>query len=196
MLALLDLYLLEGNREWLKFAEKLGAELKSAPIFKEDYAYYPDSFIGGTLCMPRGGWKSTEEPPGWDISQNYHKSDSAIVFAHGGIVRALCRLYTLNGDEKALELSGQLVKFMQKPRRWIPDDEPKGVFSSERAHFSGHLHCYCWRLWGEQEVGDNWEVCTSGSAEIKRSCADTTYLECGQRASTSDCREASVQIND
>lgn len=148
MLALLEKHEFDREPRWLKLAQRSAKGLMDVATRKEDYAYYPDSSVGGTLCMPRGGWKTKDEPAGWTINRDWHFSNSCVEFSYGAIVRAMCKLHRLTGAEEPLEFAGRLVKFMLKPRMWTPEAEPKAVMSPEHAHFDGHLHAYCWGFWG------------------------------------------------
>lgn len=149
MLALVLQHNLEGDPRLLKEAERLRKGLESQVIYKADYAYYPDSTVGGTLCVPRGGWPSKAEPAGWSMCGNdWHFSSSCVEFAQGGIVRAFCRLYETTGDESALAFAGKLVRFMLQPRMWQPLAKPQAVMTEGHAWFDGHMHAYCWGLWG------------------------------------------------
>jgi hypothetical protein len=166
-LALLERYEIDGNPHWLQVAQRSSRGLMSMSIQKDGYAYYPDSNIGGTLCVPRGGWKTRDEPAGWSIDKNYHFSNSCIEFSYGAIVRAMCKLHRVTGDERPLEFAGRLVNFMMKPRMWTPEAEPKAVVSADRGHFDGHFHSYCWGFWGLLEYAD-----TVNNARLKSFARD------------------------
>ncbi len=113
---------------------------------KDDYAYIP---LGGWLPGPdfyytssylKGrGWKDTTEPV------DEKRGDEASLFCQQGhFAGVLANWYVLSGNEQALRLSGQMTRFLTKPKFWAdwPGGEYPGVVGAEHAHWRGHFHGY------------------------------------------------------
>jgi hypothetical protein len=111
-------------------------------VHKDDYAYFP---IQGWMpqeyfrsCyLKNRGWKGTDEPA------NEKGGEEGSLFNHQGhIPDPLATWYILTGNEQALRLSGQLVRFLTKPKFWADwkGGEYQGVVGAEHAHWDGHFH--------------------------------------------------------
>ena len=90
-------------------------------------------------CYVKEGWKNTVEPT------NEKFGEEGSLFNHQGHVPARWLLLTFSsGNEKALRLSGELVRFSAKPKMWADCD--KGdypmVAGADHAHWQGHWHGY------------------------------------------------------
>ena len=148
---------LDGEGRWLEMVRSMVEGLQRVACYREDYAYYPVTVLGGTLCMPRSGWPDTDEPQGLSLNELYtgpgatrrwHRSATHTLFAFGAIVRTLCQWHKMTGDGKALEFAGKLVRFMLKERNWKPEAKPKAVVAADHAQFEGHMHACCWGFLG------------------------------------------------
>jgi hypothetical protein len=115
---------------------------RSLVVHKDDYAYFPTQ---GWMeeeyyrsCFVKGkGWKDTSEP------DNEKGGEEGSLFNHQGhIAGALANWYMLTGNRQALKLSGELVRFLTKPKFWADwkGGEYPGVVGKEHAHWQGHFH--------------------------------------------------------
>ncbi|MBI4586460.1 MAG: hypothetical protein HY717_20815 [Planctomycetes bacterium] len=110
-------------------------------VHKDDYAYFP---IYGWMpneyfrsCYTRRGWKDTVEP----THEKFGEEGS--MFNHQGhLAGVLANWYMLTGNKQALRLSGELVRFLVKPKFWadFQGGEYPGVVGAEQAHWTGHWH--------------------------------------------------------
>ena len=110
-------------------------------VHKEDYAYFPThGFYGEEYlrsCYTQRGWKDTTEP------QNEKGGEEGSLFNHQGhMPGVLANWYRLTGNEHALRLSGQLVRFLMKPDFWADwgAGEYPFVVGEEHSHWHGHYH--------------------------------------------------------
>ena len=145
MRAMVAWYQYTGDPFWKERIDRLvdGIDRRMA-VHKSDYAYIP---TGGWLpeeyfrsCYLRDrGWKSTEEPA------NEKAGEEGSLFNHQGHTPgALSNWYLLTGNQQALRLAGELVRFYTKPQFWadFPGGEYPGTEGAEHAHFQGHWHGY------------------------------------------------------
>jgi len=104
-----------GDPAWDDVINTLTGGLIATAVYKDDYAYYPDA-------APRGGepfsyaepeWSHENEPVGDD-----EVSGESLFMYTGGEARALARAAATTGNEKALDLSGRICRFMMKPKFW------------------------------------------------------------------------------
>ena len=130
MLAMMAWYQRDRNPIWLTRIENMARGLAKIAVYKDDYAYFPDSEIGEAFSYPKSGWRSTEEP----ATERMGAEGSTLMY-HGGEIRALSRLYAITGDAKTLELARKLKNFVMKPKFWGIGEKHEGA---ERAHWSGH----------------------------------------------------------
>lgn len=111
-------------------------------VHKQDYAYFP---VHGWIdyeyfrsCYIKGrGWKDIAEP------ETEKGGEEGSLFNHQGhLPGALATWYQLTGNKQALRLSGELVRFLTKPKFWgdYKGGEYPGVVGTEHAHFEGHWH--------------------------------------------------------
>ncbi len=165
--AMLAVYQLEDDSLWVTRMEKLVAKLKEIAIRKTDsatgetYAYYPTTpGYGDIFSYPKSGWKITELQTKADAS-NIGKSIAdfpdhtfGIPLYLGGVVEPLTRYATMFDDREALELAGQLVRFvMKKESSWMPDGHAQGVIPEQNGQFYGHFHGHTLALRGILEYG-------------------------------------------
>lgn len=111
-------------------------------VRKENYAYFPVHGFYEQEYLRSGytrrGWKDTAEP----LNEKFGEEGS--LFNHQGhIPGALANCYVMTGNEQALRLSGELVRFYTKPKFWADfgREDPK-VIGAEHAHWQGHFHGY------------------------------------------------------
>jgi hypothetical protein len=156
MLALIAKHQVDGNREWLRYAGRLAEGYARCAVRRDGYAYYPDGHVGGAISRPRAGWKSLAEPAGTNLadSRDWYECASNVLFTYGGIVQALCRWHRVSDSRPALELAGEISRFMRLPRFWVPEASPVAVVGPEHAHFEGHIHATARGLWGLLEYAD------------------------------------------
>ena len=165
--AMLAMYQLESDSRWVKRMERLVARLKEIAIRKTDpdtgeiYAYYPTTpGYGDIFSYPKSGWKITELKTEAD-SKNIGKSIAdfpdhtfGIPLYLGGVVEPLTRYATMFDNPEALELAGQLVRFvMKKESAWMPDGHAQGVIPEQNGQFYGHFHGHTLALRGILEYG-------------------------------------------
>jgi hypothetical protein len=136
-------YQYTGNRSWLDRINGLIDGLDKIVAHKDNYAYFPihGRYEGEYLrsCYVKEGWKDIEEPA------NEKAGEEGSLFNHQGCVPGgMATSYFLSGNDKALRLSGELVRFLAKPNLWA--DWEKGeypqVVGAEHAHWQGHWHGY------------------------------------------------------
>ena len=145
MRAMIAWYQYTGNPYWKERIDRLvnGLDSKMA-VHKNDHAYIP---TGGWLSqeyfrscyLKDRGWKTTEEPA------NEKAGEEGSLFNHQGHTPgALSNWYVLTGNQQALKLAGELVRFYTKPQFWADfqgGDYP-GTEGADHAHFQGHWHGY------------------------------------------------------
>jgi len=129
-----------GDGAWARRIDRMVDGLDKLAVHKGDYAYFPvcgpykgDYFAS---CYTRGGERDTTEP------LNEKGGEEGSLFnQQGHIAGALANWYALSGNEKALRLSGELVKFLTKPKFWADfGTEYPQVFGAQHAHWTGHFH--------------------------------------------------------
>ncbi|MBI4586461.1 MAG: hypothetical protein HY717_20820 [Planctomycetes bacterium] len=141
--AMIIWYQYTGNPRWKELVDRMVDGLdRVMVVHKDDYAYFP---IQGWMpeeyfrsCYVKGrGWKDTSEP------ENERGGEEGSLFNHQGhIAGALANWHVLTGNEQALRLSGELVKFLVKPKFWLywkgGAGEYPGVVGSDHAHWEAH----------------------------------------------------------
>jgi len=144
MRAMIAWYQYTGDPVWKQRIDRMvdGMDRKLV-VHKDDYAYVPvygfysQEYLRS--CSTKKGWKDTVEPP------NEKFGEEGSLFNHQGhIPGALANWYVLTGNEQALRLSGQLVRFYTKPKFWADwkGGEYPWVEGAEHAHWQGHWHGY------------------------------------------------------
>ena len=138
-------YQYTGDRKWKDLVDRMVNGMdKVMVVHKEDYAYFPvlgwlpDEYLRSCYIKDRG-WKDTTEPA------NEKSGEEGSLFNHQGhIAGVLANWYILTGNAQALRLSGELVRFLTKPKFWadFPGGEYPGIVGSEHAHWQGHFHGY------------------------------------------------------
>jgi len=145
MRAMVGWYQYTNNPAWKKGVDRMidGWD-KHLVVHKEDYAYVPTlgwiDVGGGDYCRacytPRG-WKDDKEP------ENEKGGIEGSLTCHmGHYAGVLANWYQLTGNKQALRLSGELVRFIMKPKYWADwkEGEYPGVVGAEHAHWQGHFH--------------------------------------------------------
>ncbi len=140
MRAMIALYQYTGDPIWKERIDRMVEGLEKIVVHKDDYAYIPvygfydEEYLRS--CYTKEGWKDTVEPT------NEKFGEEGSLFNHQGhIPGALATWYQLTGNEHALRLSGQLVRFYSKPKFWADfEHEYPKVNGAEHAHWQGHLH--------------------------------------------------------
>ncbi|MBI2951380.1 hypothetical protein HYY27_04755 [bacterium] len=141
--AMMAWYQYTGDPDWKRRADRMVDGMdRVLAVHREDYAYFP---IRGFYekeymrsCYTRRGWKDTAEP------SNEKSGEEGSLFNHQGhIPGALANWYGLTGNEQALRLSGELVRFYTRPQFWADfEQEYPMVAGAEHAHWQGHFHGY------------------------------------------------------
>ena len=141
MRAMIIWYQFTKNPMWRELVDRMVDGLDQIAVHKEDYAYFP---VYGWIDVEyfrssytKDGWKDTVEP----TDEKFGEEGS--LFNHQGhIPGALANWYMLTGNEKALRLAGELVRFYTKAKFWADyqNGDYPGVVGSEHAHWRGHLH--------------------------------------------------------
>lgn len=138
--AMIAWYQITGDPVWKEKIDGLVHGMNKIVVHKDDYAYFPifgffdEEYLRS--CYTQKGWKDTREPV------NEKDGEEGSLFNHQGhIPGALATWYQLTGNREALELSGQLVRFLSKPKFWGDFPDPNNeMVGSERAHWIGHMH--------------------------------------------------------
>ncbi len=146
--AMIAWYQYTGDPEWKNRIDRMVDGLDRIAVHKDDYAYFP---IHGLMpedylssCYVKGrGWKDTSEP------ENEKGGEEGSLFIHQGEMPGpLANWYVLTGNKQALRLSGELVRFLTKPKFWADwkGGEYPGVVGAEHAHWRGHYHGHMYVL--------------------------------------------------
>ncbi len=134
-------YQYTGNPIWKELVDRMVEGLdQKILVHKDDYAYAPiygwfeesDYF---RASYSEKGWKDTKEPVNEKAGE-----EGSLFNAQGHTPGALANWYRLTGNEQALELSGQLARFLTKPKFWADSGTGNvpGVIGAEHAHWKGH----------------------------------------------------------
>jgi len=130
-----------GEAIWKERIDRLVRGLDKMVVHKDDYAYFPVyGWHEGEYtrsCYTKKGWKDTVEPT------NEKFGEEGSLFNHQGhVAGCLATWYVLTGNEAALRLSGELVKFLMKPKFWADfySDQKQRTLYAQHAHWEGHLH--------------------------------------------------------
>ncbi len=140
--AMIAWYQYTGDPKWKERIDRMVDGLDKIAVHKDDYAYFP---IHGLMeegylssCYVKGrGWKDTAEPV------DEKSGEEGSLFIHQGEMPGpLANWYRLTGNKQALRLSGELVRFLTKPKFWADwkGGEYPGVVGAEHAHWRGHYH--------------------------------------------------------
>ncbi len=130
-----------GDPAWKERIDRMVAGLDKIVVHKKNYAYVP---VYGHIpqeyfrsCYTQQGWKDTVEP-------NHEKfGEEGSMFNHQGhLPGVLAHWHKLTGNEQALRLAGELVRFLTQPSFWADwkGGEYPGVAGAEHAHWQGHFH--------------------------------------------------------
>lgn len=143
MLAMMVWYQRDRDPVWKARIGKIAEAFARIAIYKDDYAYFPDSMVGEAFSYPRSGWKLTQEP-----AREMWGAEGSVFVYHGGIIRALARWYAISGDKNALELARKLVNFVLQLKFWGNEAKSIGGLrryfdGAERGQFKGHFHGHC-----------------------------------------------------
>ncbi len=140
MRAMLAWYQYTDDPAWKERIDRMVDGLDKMVVHKDDYAYFP---TGGFYdeeylrsCYTPRGWRDATEP------KNEKFGEEGSLFNHSGhIPGVLANWYMLTGNEKALRLSGELVRFFTKPQFWADwkNGDYPGVRGAEHAHWEGHF---------------------------------------------------------
>ena len=145
MYAMIAWYQYTGDPVWKERIDRLVNGLDHLMVVhKDDYAYFStqgwmDREYFRSCYIKGRDWKGTAEP------ENEKGGEEGSLFNHQGhIPGALANWHLLTGNKQALRLSGQLVRFLTKPKFWADwkGGEYPGVFGPEHAHWQGHWHGY------------------------------------------------------
>ena len=130
-----------GNPAWIDRINGLVNGIDRIVVHKDGYAYFPvyGHYEGEYLrsCYTQKGWRDTVEP-------TYEKfGEEGSLFNHQGHVPGgMATSYLLTGNKNALRLSGELVRFLSKPKLWADweNGDYPSVVGAEHAHWQGHWH--------------------------------------------------------
>jgi hypothetical protein len=141
--AMIAWYQYTGDPAWKGRIDRLVEGIEKLVVRRQDYAYIPvhgyhdEEYLRS--CYTRRGWKDTVEP------KDEKFGEEGSLFNHQGhIPGALATWAAMTGNERALRLSGELVRFYVKPQFWADwrgGDYPL-VHAAEHAHWQGHFHGY------------------------------------------------------
>ncbi len=146
MRAMIAWYQYTGDPAWKARIDRMVNAWDTLMVaHKDDYAYVPlqgwvDKPYLGSCYIKGRGWKSTEEPAG----EREGQEEGSLTCHQGHWPGVLANWYLLTGNEQALRLSGELTRFLTKPKFWADwkGGEYPGVVGAEHAHWEGHLHGY------------------------------------------------------
>lgn len=140
--AMIRWYQYTGHEKWKELIDRMVDGMdRLFVVHKDDYAYVPtqgwmpEGYFRS--CYVKGrGWKDTSEPT------HEKAGEEGSLFNHqANIAGPLASWYALTGNEQALRLSGQMVRFLMKTQFWADyekGDYP-GVVGAEHAHWVGHF---------------------------------------------------------
>ena len=129
------MYQLTGDDTYKKALRRCAEKLQEVAVYKDDYAFYPDSKTGNDFSWIKAGWPHKNEPMG-----PREGSEASTTFYQALAARGLMKWYFVSGDERMLALSGRLVRFVMKPKFYGGLAAVDPDYSAERAHFWGHTH--------------------------------------------------------
>ena len=142
--AMLAWYQYTSDARWKTLLDRMVDGLdRLFVVHKDDYAYVP---VYG--WMEEEYFRSNYTPRGWrDTVEPTHEKfgEEGSLFNHqGNIAGPLATWYLLTGNKQALRLSGELVRFLIKPKFWADwsGGEYPQVSGPEHAHWHGHFHGY------------------------------------------------------
>ncbi|OFX15629.1 MAG: hypothetical protein A2Z18_06900 [Armatimonadetes bacterium RBG_16_58_9] len=143
MRAMVAWYQYTGDPAWKERIDRMvGGMDRHLVVHKDDYAYFPtqgwmpEEYFRSCYTKDKG-WKDTVEPT------NEKFGEEGSLFNHQGHTPGvLANWYMLTGNEQALRLSGELVRFLTKPKFWADwkGGEYPNVIGPEHAHWQGHWH--------------------------------------------------------
>ncbi|MFH1009542.1 MAG: hypothetical protein V1800_18870, partial [Candidatus Latescibacterota bacterium] len=142
--AMVAWYQYNGSPYWKKWIDGLVDGIdRHLVVHKDDYAYVPvrgyydEDYLRS--CYTKKGWQDSQEP-----QDEKHGEEGSLFNHQGHLPGAMATWYALTGNEQALRLSGELIRFYTKPQFWADwekGDYPR-VIGAEHAHWQGHLHGY------------------------------------------------------
>jgi hypothetical protein len=143
--AMIIWYQYTGDPRWRELIDRMVDGMdKIFVVHKDDYAYVPThGFMEEEYfrsCYVQGrGWKDTTEP-----SDEKSGEEGSLLNHQANIAGPLATWYALTGNKQALRLSGEMIRFLMKPKFWadFPGGEYPGVVGAEHAHWQGHFHGY------------------------------------------------------
>ncbi|MBI4582830.1 MAG: hypothetical protein HY717_02180 [Planctomycetes bacterium] len=140
--AMVAWYQYTGDSAWKERIDRLVNGIdKHLVVHKDDYAYVPvyGHYEGEYIrsCYTKKGWRDTVEP----THEKFGEEGS--LFNHQGhLPGGMSTWYRLTGNEQAIRLAGEMVRFYTKPKFWADykGGEYPGVVGAEHAHWTGHFH--------------------------------------------------------
>lgn len=138
-------YQYTGDSAWKEHIDRMISGLdRLMVVHKDGYAYFPtggwmpEEYLRSCYVKSRG-WKDTSEPPNEKFGE-----EGSLMNHQGNVPDPIALWYMLSGDPQALRLSGELVRFLTKPKFWADwsGGEYPGVVGAEHAHWQGHFQGY------------------------------------------------------
>ncbi|NQU10475.1 hypothetical protein HQ590_06785 [bacterium] len=127
---------LTGDDSWQARMQRTCRRMADLAILKDDYAYYPNQNTGNDCSWSKQrGWTNTNEPGGPHEGQ-----EGSMAFYQALPIRGWVRAYKYSGDERFLDLSRRITRFVMKPKFWGARNEEHPEFGRSRAHWYGHFH--------------------------------------------------------
>ncbi len=125
----------DGDPAWTERMRAMAEGLKRIPIYKDDYAYYPDGGVAFDFSYLRNsGYKNTAEP-----ASEHAGAEGTVKFYQSNQMRALARWAALSGDRESLQVAGKIANYLLKPQFW-EKGYPEEVIGRQRGQWSGHYH--------------------------------------------------------
>lgn len=131
----------DGNPAWTDRIRLIGEGLRKIALQSEDRAYYPLECgydTNGTWRVLRKGHLLPYTPPEEPMFDQ-QGAEGAVKIQNCRQLAALVRHYQITGDQRSLEMSRKLARFILKPTMWI-DASDQGIAGHEHALWEGHFH--------------------------------------------------------
>jgi hypothetical protein len=139
-------YARDGNREWLKWINRVALGLHDSVIHVEDRAFYPmQSGIdrdGEWHFMHHEGEITIPYTPPDEPESDQQGLEGAAKSDQVRAISALVKHYNLTGNRDSLDLAERVYNFCMKPGMWM-DTSDQGYPGNEHGQWGGHIHNNC-----------------------------------------------------
>jgi len=122
--------------DWKARAQKTAERIFKLTVVDGEFAYYPNPGLGNDFSYPRqSGW-TTKKPP----DRPDEGFEGATLFYMCQPLRGFAQYVALTGDERFIDLSKRIVRFVLQSKFWGAEDGLTQDASFRRGHFRGHFH--------------------------------------------------------